>query len=115
MELKTVILAAAASISLAAPALALADPEGWRGGDAPDQGYRGQYRGYGDQGGRDWHDQQRDEHRGDWRDHEYWEHHGGWWGGDGWRWAYPRRCWVEYRGYYEPDGDYVSRPVRLCR
>ena len=96
MTIKSLILAGATVLSLAAPAVALADPywehEGgyhqhWR--DADDS-RRGEWRGRG------------------WREHESWEHRH--YGSE-----YAPRCFIEHRGYYDGYGDYVSRRVRICR
>ena len=88
MSLKSIVLAAAALASLAAPAAALADP------------YWGHDRG-------DW-------RRHEWREHGRWEHarYGYGWGHG---WGYGPRCWVERHGHYTWYGDYVVRTVRVCR
>ena len=91
MNLKSIVLAGATVVSLAAPAVALADPD-W-----------GQARGYHDR------DYRRD--RDDWRRGEYRAF-------DRWDGRYDRgyaRCFVEHRGYYNWYGHYVSRPVEVCR
>ena len=89
MGMKSIILAGATVLSLAAPAAALAQPywghgyhEGWRDRD-------------------DW-------RRHEWREHERWEH-------GGWGWGYAPRCVIEDRGYYNWYGQYIYRPVRVCR
>jgi hypothetical protein len=93
MTLKTIVLAGVTALTLAAPAVALADPD-W-----------GRDRGYHDHDG--WRD--RDGwRRHEWREHEAREHRG-------YTWGYAPRCFVENRGYYTWYGDYVSRPVRVCR
>jgi hypothetical protein len=95
MSPKSVCLAAAALLCLAAPATALADPywehDGWRGHEGPGP---------------------------EWRGHEWREH--GWRDHDGWRgrpvptaWYGPR-CVVEDRGFYDWYGRYVPQPVRVC-
>jgi hypothetical protein len=94
VRLKPACLAAAALLSLAAPAVALADPHWEHGG--PD------------------HDEWR---RQAWREHE-WREHGrrepaSWsYGGRGW--GPPPRCFIESRGAYAWDGGYAYRPVRVC-
>ena len=90
MTLKTLALAGATILSLAAPAVALADP--WDHG-------RGYHEGWRD----------RDDQRGhEWREHDRWEHRG-------YGWGYGAPCWVENRGYYNWYGDYAYRPIRVCR
>jgi hypothetical protein len=93
MNLRSIVLAGATLIALAAPAAALADPE-W----GHDRGY--QDRGYQDRGYQD---------RDDWRRHEWREHEG--WRGYGWA----PRCFLQNRGYYNWYGQYVSRRVEVCR
>jgi hypothetical protein len=101
MRLKSVCLAAAALLSLAAPATALADPE-W-GRDAS--------RGPGwDHDG--WRPHEHHEHA--WRDEHAWREHEPWarpaaWGGYG-----GPRCVVEDHGFYDWYGRYVPRPVQVC-
>ena len=85
MTLKTIVLAGVTALSLAAPAAALAQP------------YGDYDRGYHDRD--DW-------RRHEWREREAWEHRG---------YGWDRHCFVERRGYYNWRGDYVSRPVRVCR
>lgn len=85
MNLKSIILAGATVLSLAAPAVALADP--W------DRG---------------WHD------RDDWRRHEWREHHERW-EHRGYGYGYAPRCFVEDRGYHDWYGRWIYRPVRICR
>lgn len=86
MNLKTIALAGVTLMSLAAPAAALADPR-WD-----------HDRSYYD------HDRYRDGwRRREWRDR------------DDWRYGYGPRCWIENRGYYNWYGDYVYRPIRVCR
>ncbi|HXA38007.1 MAG TPA: hypothetical protein VNW53_03335 [Phenylobacterium sp.] len=90
MTLKSIVLAGVTALSLAAPAVALADP--WD----HDRGYH--------EGWRD-----RDEgRRHEWREHEAWEHRG-------YGWGYGPRCFIERRGYHNWYGEYVWRPVRVCR
>ncbi len=89
MNLKSIILAGATVLSLAAPA-AMAQPY-W----AP-----GYHEGWRD----DWRDDWR---RHEWREHERWEHRRGW--------GYAPRCFIENRGSYDWYGNYVYRPVRICR
>jgi hypothetical protein len=86
MNLKTMILAGATALSLAAPAAAFADP----------------YWGHDRDRRETWRD------RDDWRRHEAWEHRG-------YAYGYGRRCFIEDRGYYGWHGHYVSRLVRVCR
>ena len=88
MNLKSIVLAGVTALSLAAPAAALADP--WD----HDRGYHDSWRDRDDRG------------RHAWREREAWEHRGYGWG---------RRCFVENRGYYSWYGQYVSRPVEVCR
>ena len=91
VNLKSIVLASATLIVLAAPAAALADPE-W-----------GHDRGYHER------DYRRD--RGDWRRSEYRAY-------DRREGRYDRgyaRSFVENRGYYNWSGEYVSRPVEVCR
>jgi hypothetical protein len=90
MTLKSIVLAGVTVLSLVAPAAALADP--W-----------GHDRGYHD----GWRDRD-DWRRHEWREHEAWEHRG-------YGWDYGPRCFIETRGYYAWRGEYVSRPVRVCR
>ncbi|MCI3180443.1 hypothetical protein C5708_09270 [Caulobacter sp. CCUG 60055] len=102
MGVRSIILGGAALLTLAAPMTALADP-GWGGHD-----------GWRDRGWR--------EH--EWREHERWER----WRDrdrDRWRWRgyygypppvyYAPRCYIENQGYYNWYGEYVYRPVRVCR
>lgn len=108
MNAKIVLVAAMTALSLAAPVLAHADSDDWRG----DRGaYSGHYDG---ERGRDWQGARNDWRGGERRDDGY-----GWnrrdYGARAYRWGHERRCWVENRGYYEPDGDYISRPIRVCR
>ena len=96
MSVKSIVLAGATLLSLAAPAAAFAQP------------YWDHDRGYHDGGdydrGRD-----RDEwRRREWREHQAWEHRG-------YGYGYAPRCVVENRGYYAWNGRYVSRPVEVCR
>src|SRR5581483_3491296 len=104
MTLKSLILAGAAAASLAAPAVALADPA------------------WGDHGG--WNHQDggwRGDHRGDFRDGDHrgwgWRDHDGWRGGYryGWGYGYDRGCYTTERGYHNWYGEYVVRPVQVCR
>ena len=88
MTLKSIALAGATLIALAAPAAALADP----------------YWGHDRDG---WHDRD-DWRRSEWREHERWEHRG-----YGYGWG--PRCFVERRGYRDWYGRYVTRPVEVCR
>ena len=112
MDAKTFLLTGLTALSLAAPMASRADPEGWGGGD---RGYRSE-RGDGgawranDRG--DGRGQNREGWRGDGDRRDYARRQG--WGSP-YRWGYQRRCWVEERGYYEPDGDYISNPIRVCR
>jgi hypothetical protein len=85
MNLKSIVLAGVTVMSLAAPAVALADPS-WQ----HDRGYR---------------EIRRD--RDDWRGREAWDHRGYAWN--------RRHCFVENRGYSGWNGRYVSRPVEVCR
>jgi len=110
MNIKTLLIAGMTALSFTAPIMAHADPDDWRG----DRGYREH------DGWRGEHDGWQGEHegsRGDgwrgngWRDRDGWR--AGWVAP--WRWGYERRCWVENRGFYEPDGDYVVRAIRVCR
>ena len=100
MTLKTIILAGVTAASLTAP-LAVA-------GAASAQPYWDHDRGYEDR--RD--DWRRDEWRREhWRRNEYRAY-------DRWDGRYNRgygRCFTEQRGYYNWRGDYVSRPVEVCR
>lgn len=90
MNVKSIVLAAATVLSLAAPVAAMAEPwdhdrgyhEGWRDRD-------------------DW-------RRHEWREHERWEHRG-------YGWGYAPRCWIENRGYYNWYGQYIYRPIQVCR
>jgi len=106
MNAKTLILAGVTALSLAAPLLAHADPDGWRGGERGDRGYYagngGRDNRYGERGG-----DRRDGDRRGYGSRERWDRDG--------RWGQQRRCWVTERGYYEPDGDYITRPVTICR
>ena len=103
MNIKSTLLAAAGVLSIVAPAAAVhADP------------YDGGYYGQGWQGDGDgWRD------RGDWRDRDQWRDDGRWRREYAWRryhgYGYGRRCWIENRGHYAWDGDYVYRRVRICR
>jgi hypothetical protein len=99
MTIKTLFLGGLAALSLAAPAIVHADPEGWRG----------QY-GYSNQRGDHDGERGRGDYRGGWRGDDHWR--GGdrrEYGGRG-RWErsdwgrYERRCWIEYRGYNEDIG-----------
>ena len=90
MNLKSIALAGATLITLAAPAAAVAQP--YWGHD------RGDY------------DRDRWRDRDDWRRHQ-WREHERW----GYAYGYGQRCWVERRGYYNWYGDYVYRPIRVCR
>ncbi|MDR3511806.1 MAG: hypothetical protein P4L73_09235 [Caulobacteraceae bacterium] len=103
MSMKSILIAGAALVSLAAPAAAFADPY-WGGGDHG--GYHDGWRGGGD----------------GWREHEWREHEarerGGWGApayGYGYGWSYAPRCYVESRGHYTWYGEYVYQPVRVCR
>ncbi|MFI4965037.1 MAG: hypothetical protein ACHP9T_06685 [Caulobacterales bacterium] len=102
MTVKSIVLAGATLLALAAPAAALADPE-W-GHD------HGRHRGWGDgdeRRGGEWRD--RGDRRGDeWREREGWDR-------GGYGWAYRPRCFIENRGFYNWYGAYVYRPVRVCR
>lgn len=92
MKLKTIILAGVTAASLAAPVAAMAQP------------YWDHDRGYQDARRDDW-------RRDDWRRGEYRAY-------DRWEGRYDRdyaRCFVERRGYYNWRGQYVSRPVEVCR
>ena len=108
MNTKILLVAAMAALSLAAPVIAHADSDDWRG-DHGDYANRRD----GD-GGRDWRG-----YRNDWRGGDRRGEGRGWnrreYGFRNYRWGHERRCWVENRGYYEPDGDYISRPIRVCR
>lgn len=86
MSLKSIVLAGVTAMSLAAPAVAFAQP------------YWDQDRGYHND---DW-------RRHQWRERERWEHRG-------YSYGYGPRCFIEDRGYYAWNGRYVSRPVRVCR
>lgn len=91
MKLKSIILAAGAMLTLAAPAAAFADAY-W----GHDRGYHDGWRGDDDA----W-------RRHEWREHEAWEHRA--------RFDYDApRCVIENRGYYAWDGDWVNRPGRVC-
>jgi hypothetical protein len=87
MTLKSIILAGATLLSLAAPAAAFAQP------------YRDYDRGYHD----------RDDRR--WRDHDRYDRYDR----RGRAWGYGQRCFIENHGYRNWRGDYVSRAVRVCR
>lgn len=89
MSLKSIVLAGATLLSLAAPAAAMAQP------------YWDHDRGYHE----GWRDRD-DGRRREWREHERWEHGGGY---------YAPRCFIENRGYYNWYGTWVYRPVRVCR
>ncbi len=86
MTLKTMIMAGATLVSLAAPAAAMAQPYGYynQGAYDRDAWRHREYRAY-----------ERFEGRHDWRDY--------------------RRCFTEERGYYAWNGRYVSHPVEVCR
>ncbi len=103
MTFKSIVLAAATVVSLAAPAAAKADPYWGHEG-----GYREGWRDGEDRREHEWREHEWREHgqwqRHEWRGHEAWEHGG-----------YGGRCFVERRGYYNWYGQYVSRPVRVCR
>lgn len=106
MRFASLALAGLAAAAVLAPLSAQADPDWGRRYD--DHTY------YGNPNGRDHDGRDRDRNEG--REREWREHHRDWgwnasWGG----YAYRRHCWTEQRGYYEPDGDYVSRPVTVCR
>jgi hypothetical protein len=88
MTLKSIALAGATLIALAAPAAALADP----------------YWGHDRDG---WHDRD-DWRRNEWRAHERWE-------ARGYGYGHGPRCFVERRGYRDGWGHYVTRPVEVCR
>ena len=95
MTLKSIVLAGATLVALAAPAAAMAHPD-WD-----------HDRGYHAAGNREgWRD--RDDWR--WRQHEHWEHRGYSYG-----YGSTRRCVIEDRGYYAWNGRYVPRPVEVCR
>ncbi len=97
MNVKLIVLGLAGVLALSAPAAAFADPDDW-GHD------RGRHEGWRDHEGRDH----------EWREHERWEHGDGWRRDGGWGWDRPR-CWVENRGYYNWYGEYVYRPIQVCR
>lgn len=88
MTLKTMIMAGATLVSLAAPAAVMAQPYGYgydnRGYYDRDAWRRNEYRAY-----------ERFDRRHEWRDY--------------------RRCFTEDRGYYAWNGRYVYRPVEVCR
>jgi hypothetical protein len=94
MSVRSIVLAGATLLSLAAPAAAFAQPywghdhggyrEGWQGRD----GWR----------------------RHEWRERERWEHRR-----YGYGYGYGPRCFMARRGFYNWYGDYVYRPVRVCR
>lgn len=102
MNIRSTFLAAAGLLSIAAPAAVHADP--W------DNGYGGYY----DQGRHEG-DHWRDDNG--WRDREWRENsrrrRDHW--GSGYGWGYRPRCWIENRGHYTWDGEYVYRQVRICR
>jgi hypothetical protein len=85
MNLKSIALAGATLLTLAAPAAAVAQP------------YWGHDRGDYD---RRWRD------RDDWRRSEW---------RDDWRHGYGPRCVIENRSFYNWRGQYVYNPVRVCR
>jgi hypothetical protein len=93
MRPKSVCLAAAL-LSLAAPATALADPDwgrdAWRGPGWDHDSWRG-----------------REHHERAWREHEARPRPAAW----GW---YGPRCVVEDHGFYDWYGRYVPRPVQVC-
>ncbi len=87
MTFKTIILAGAAALTLAAPVAASAQPfwgehDGWRAE-------------------RGW--------------HEGWRPAGYGWRAAGYGWGYGPRCFVEHRGFYDGWGRYVVRDVNVCR
>ena len=102
MTLKSILIAGVVLATLGAPLAASADPA-W--------GYGHDHDGWHD-GGWDHHDWREHE----WREHEWREHE--WREREAWRergWGYGPRCYTVERGYYAWDGDYVSRPVTVCR
>ena len=94
MTLKTLALAGATLVTLAAPATVMAQPY-----------YGGYDRGYH----RDRDDWRRDEwRRNEWRAYERFDHRN--------EWRDYRRCYTETRGgYYGWNGRYVPRIVEVCR
>lgn len=112
MKRKTVCLAGAALVAIAAPAAALADPY-WGGHD----GWRAEAPNHQEWREHQWRDHEWREHRAwdhETRDHETWDHEA-WERRAAWGWdAPPPRCVVETRGHYDWDGNYVYQPVRVC-
>ncbi len=98
MTLKNLLIAAAAVATLAAPAVALADPGYFHGG-YESRGDDHPYRGWGWGGG--WH--------GGWG--SGWGHGYRYGDGDGYR----SHCWIAPRGHFDPWGRWVVRPVEVCR
>jgi hypothetical protein len=100
MTLKTLALAGATLVTLAAPAMATAQSYYGRG-DYDQRGYdqRGYDRGYHDRDAwrsHEWRAYERFDRRGDYRDY--------------------RRCYTEDRGgYYAWNGRYAPRTVEVCR
>ena len=97
MNLKPILLGLAAVLALSAPAAAFADDDDW----GHDHGWHNGWR------------------KHEWREHEWREHHH-WADRDDWRgdWRgdwYRPHCWIENRGYYDWYGEYVYRPVEVCR
>ena len=88
MTRKGILIAAAAVIALAAPAIASADPWGGHWG-----GHWGGRWAYGD----------RDFHGPDFRPIRTWG------------WGYGPHCWIAPRGHYDYWGRWVVRPVEVCR
>ena len=101
MTLKSILIAGVVLASLGAPLAASADPA-W---------------GYGhDRDG--WHGAVWNRRDDDWRGHEWREH--AWREREAWRsadrgWGYGQRCYTTERGFHAWDGDFVSRPVTVCR
>lgn len=97
MTLKSIVLAGATLVALAAPAAAMAQPYWDHDRSYHDTGYR--------EGGRDdwrWRQHQR---------HERYAHRG-----HAYAYGYGHRhCVIENRGYYAWNGRYISRPVEVCR
>jgi len=92
MNVKTLMIAGATALSLAAPAAAFADPDWGR-----DSGYHDG--GYYDRGDHD---------RGDWRDHSHYAR-------PAYGWGYGEHCWTQVRPYRTWFGGIAYHRVWECR
>jgi hypothetical protein len=93
MTPRSILISLATILALSAPAAAMADSGDW----GHDREWHGGWGDHNEWRGREWREHE-------WREHERWER-GGW----------GPHCWVESRGYYNWYGEYVYRPVQICR